>query len=110
MLQPQRIATAIGGLFGRTAVGLVAILIVVAVVAPSLQTDLRAPPGWDDPDRPVTMVALTVPEGETARSLTVTDGSGRELATVTRSCWWRATAVAPLSVCGSTARAAPRWS
>ena len=86
MSQAYRIARAAGGLLGRVAVWFVAWAFVAVAFIPSTQPDAPGRPGPDDPEPHAMTVALTVPEGDPSKTLTITDASGRELATLTH---WR---------------------
>jgi hypothetical protein len=75
---------AAGGRLGRAALGLVALVIVAGAFVPSPQPEDPGQPGPDNRERFETTVALTMPEGESARTLTITDSTGRELAQLTQ--------------------------
>jgi hypothetical protein len=83
MVRACRMLLAAGGRLARTALGCAGILVVVAAIVPTSGPDARVVPEVGDPERPVDTVAVTVPEGMLAKSLTITDASGRELATLT---------------------------
>jgi hypothetical protein len=83
MVRAYRAALAAGGLLMRSAVGLVGFLVVVGAIAPRPEPDARARAEPGDPARTGSTVVLTVPEGSLGGHLTVVDGSGRELATLT---------------------------
>lgn len=86
---PPRLAgawTAAIGLFGRSLIALVGLSVVGGAVVPWHEPEGRtgAEPGATSPD--TSTITLTIADGEAARSLTVVDESGRELAALTR---WR---------------------
>lgn len=81
MMAMVRIAMGAVGRLGRTAVGMMGIVLAVAVIMPSPATGPRSGPG--DPEGRENVVAVVVPDGELSKTLTITDASGRELATLT---------------------------
>ena len=83
MIATNRIVRTAVGQLGRTAVGILVIMLVVGAVAPMPAPEARMESEPGDLERPVDTVALTVPDGLMMKSLTITDGSGHELATLT---------------------------
>ena len=83
MIRASRIALGVGGQFTRMTVGFAGMTVLVAamVATPGLET--RAKPGAVDREQTVDTVSVAVPEGMLAKSLTITDPSGRDLATLT---------------------------
>jgi hypothetical protein len=83
MVRAYKAALAAGGLLMKSAVGLVGFLVVVGAIAPRPEPGARARAEPGDLARAGSTVVLTVPEGDLAGHLTVVDGSGRELVTLT---------------------------
>ena len=87
MIQANRIAlAAVPSVRERGAVGALGIMVIVAACRPDAGTHGRSRPEAADPEQPVETVAMSVPDGMLAKSLTIIDASGRELATLTH---WR---------------------
>jgi hypothetical protein len=77
------LGTAVGGLFGRAVVGVVGLMVIVGAMLPHQEPTARTPSETAGPPF-ANRVTLTIPEGESARSLSIIDESGRELALLTR--------------------------
>ena len=83
MVRAYSAARAAGGLLMRAAVGFVGFLVVAGAIAPRPDSEAGARSQAGDPAGPASTIVLTVPEGELGGHLTIVDGAGRELATLT---------------------------
>jgi len=83
MVRAYSAARAAGGRLLRAAVGFVGFLVVVGAIAPRPDSDAGARSQAGDPAGPESTVVLSVPEGKLGGHLTIVDGAGRELVTLT---------------------------